>query len=113
MKIANSTFPDVSYNRIVIYKSFLGKHFQTSKTSTQSSNILLFAIFGTYYNSQSINWTSIGFKIKINLEKALIRKGLKVKFPGHFFEKVVLLGISEFHGLQDNLKIIWKKLTQN
>jgi len=28
-----------------------------------------------------------------------------------FFEKVVLLGFTEFNGLHDNLKIITKKLT--
>ena len=27
-----------------------------------------------------------------------------------FFEKVVLLGIIEFHGLQDDLKLIWKTI---
>jgi len=39
--------------------------------------------------------------IKIDLENALKSNSL-----GTFFEKVVLLGIKEFHGLQDDGKII-------
>ena len=35
-----------------------------------------------------------------------------MKFPGHFvFEKLVLLGVKAFHGLQDYPKNIWKNLT--
>ena len=30
-------------------------------------------------------------------------------FHGHFLEKSI--GIKEFHGLHDDLKIIWRKLT--
>jgi len=43
--------------------------------------------------------------IKINLENALKLNSLKIKFH-FFFEKVVLLGVKEFHGLQDAPKII-------
>jgi len=35
-------------------------------------------------------------------------KSLKIKFPGHLFEKVILLRFKEFHELHDDLQIIWK-----
>jgi len=78
MKFFKSPFPE--------------KHFQTSKESAQSSNILIFVIFYTFYNKwhQSINCSSIEILIKINLEKSL-----KIKLPGHFFEKVDLTNFFE------------------
>jgi len=84
------------------------KHFQTSKKWSQSSNILIFAVFVTYYDrcNQSINWSSIVILSKINLEKVL-----KLNFLDRCFKKVVFLRFTEFHGLHDDLKIIWKKLT--
>jgi len=54
---------------------------------------------------QSINGSSIKIPIKITLEKALKLNSLDI-----FFEKVVLLGVIEFHGLQDDLKILLKRL---
>jgi len=43
---------------------------------------------------------SIEIIIKITLEKALKSNSLT------FFEKAVLLGVKEFHGLHDDLKVI-------
>jgi len=50
---------------------------------------------------QSTNSTSIEIIIKINLVKTL-----KLNSMATFFENVVLLGINEFLGLHDDLKII-------
>ena len=43
--------------------------------------------------------------IEILLENQT-RKSLKIKFPGHLFEKEILLRFKEFRGLQDDLKNI-------
>ena len=61
---------------------FSKKHFKTSKTNPQSSNILILAIFVAYYNRwhQSINWTTIEILIKINLKKALKLNSLVIFF---------------------------------
>ena len=66
---------------------------------------LILAVFVTYYERwhQLTNWSSIEILIKINLEKAL-----KLDFLDTFLEKMFLLGISEFHGLHDDLKLYEK-----
>jgi len=64
-----------------------------------------FAGFVTYYNRwhQSSNWSSIAV-LKIKLEKAI-----KVNSLDIYFEKVLHLGFKEFLGLQDDLKILYRK----
>ena len=45
------------------------------------------------------------------LIKIKLKQTLKIKFSEHFFEKMFFLGVKEFHGLHDDLKLYEKKLT--
>jgi len=51
----------------------------------------------------------MGFMI---IYKTIPRKML-IKFPGQFFEKLVLFRFKEFHGLHDDLKINPEKITSD
>ena len=86
-----------SYNfSIIISNDHLPeKHFQTRPSKFKYINFR-----GICH--QSINWSSIEILTKIDWES------LKINCFRNFFETLVLLRFKEFHGLQDDLKIIWK-----
>jgi len=63
------------------------------KTPSKFKYINFRDLFCFLYNRwhQSTNWSAIA----------------KIKYPGHFFEKLILPRFNEFYGLHDDLKIIW------